>query len=73
MNVTLRNISSNPQVADLDGGIYAPPTEELIHTTIDSRELGIPSALPYTSLRIHGLMLSIVPIGIAWNLSPLPP
>ena len=35
------------------------------------RELGIPSALPYTSLRNIRLMVSIVPIGIARNHGPL--
>jgi hypothetical protein len=35
----------------LEVSIYASVQQEQSHTTIDSRELGIPSALPYTSLR----------------------
>jgi hypothetical protein len=45
--------------------IYSIVAKEQSHTTIDSRELGIPSALPYTSLRILWIVVSIVPIGIA--------
>lgn len=33
----------------------------------------IPSALPYTSLKFTCFLLSIVSMGIAWNLGPLPP
>lgn len=41
--------------------------------TIDSRVLGILSALPYISLGNTWTIVSIMPIGIAWDLSPLVP
>ena len=40
------------QPTNLPTGSYTRPREYLLHTTIGSGELGIPSALPYTSFKL---------------------